>query len=473
MRIRLFGAAGEVTGSCYLLETDRARVCIEFGLHQGGVKAEHRNRRMPPIRPRELDAVILTHAHLDHSGRLPLLAREGFSGPIYATPATIDLCDILLKDAASVQAQDVERLSRKRLRRGGRIPQPLYTSLEVGKILPQLAPLPYDQPREVAPGITARFVDAGHILGSASLELTVTEGGGGGSAGAGGAKTLVFSGDIGPRGAPLLQDPVTFARADMVFLESTYGDRDHRPQETTVEELLGVLSQARRDGGKVLIPAFAVGRTQQLIWHIGEALRDGRLDHAKVILDSPMAISATELYRRHRDLFDDESWAVIAAGDTPLSFPGLQVSRTHEESMAINRIDGGVVVISASGMMTGGRILHQLKHNLWREQTHLVIVGFQAEGTLGRRIVDGAQVVQVMGEPIRVKAQLHTLGGFSAHAGQTELVQWLGAMAASPPPPRVYLTHGENGPRRALAERIGRELGLEAGMPEYGDVIEV
>lgn len=465
MRIRLFGAAGEVTGSCYLLETDRARICIEFGLHQGGAKAEHRNRRMPSLRARELDAVILTHAHLDHSGRLPLLAREQYTGPIYATPATIDLCDILLKDAAAVQAQDAERFSRHRLRRGGRVARPLYTSLEVGQILPHLAPLPYDDAREVAPGITARFVDAGHILGSASLELTVTESGGAEP------KVVVFSGDIGPKGAPLLRDPVPFAHADAVFLESTYGDRDHRPQDQTVAELLDVLRQARAGGGKVLIPAFAVGRTQQLIWYIGEALRGGKLGDAKVILDSPMAISTTELYRRHRDLFDDESWQVISAGDTPLSFPGLQVSRTHEDSMAINRIDGGVVVISASGMMNGGRILHHLKHNLWREQTHLVVAGFQAEGTLGRRIVDGAQMVQVMGEPIRVKAKLHTLGGFSAHAGQTELVEWLGAMA--PSKPRVYLTHGENKPRRALAERIQKEFGLEAQIPEYGDIIEL
>lgn len=463
MRIRLFGAAGEVTGSCYLVETERARVLVEFGMHQGGGAAERRNRRIPPIRARDLDCVILTHAHIDHSGRLPLLNREDYPGEILATPATIDLCDILLKDAANIQQQDAERFSRRRSRRGGRIATPLFTTLDVEKILPRFRPLAYDEPREVAPGVTARFVDAGHILGSASLELTIAEGGA--------SKTVVFSADVGPRGAPLLRDPVTFERADLVFLESTYGDRDHRPTDETVDELLGILTGAQRTGGKVLIPAFAVGRTQQLIWFIGEALRNRRLDDVRVILDSPMAISATELYRRHRDLFDDESWTVIAGGDTPLSFPGLQIARTPEESMAINRMDGGVVVISASGMMNGGRILHHLKHGLWREQTHLVVVGYQAQGTIGRRIVDGAGVVKIMGDPIRVKAQVHTLGGFSAHAGQTQLVEWLAPMA--PSSPRVVLTHGEDPPRRALAERIKADLGLASELPVFGDIIEL
>lgn len=463
MRVVVFGAAGEVTGSCYLVETGQARVLVEFGLHQGGPEAERRNRRMLPLEAERLDAVVLTHAHLDHSGRLPMLHKASYAGRIFATPATIELCEILLMDAAHLQEMDAERTNRRRRRRGGKLARPLYTTSDVERVLPMFEAIAYDAPRAIAPGVTARFVDAGHILGSASLELTVTD--------AGRSRTLVFSGDIGPRGAPLLRDPVTFTRADLVFLESTYGDRDHRPLADSIDELHAILESARSPRGKVLIPAFAVGRTQQLIYVIGELRRQGRLHDPRVYLDSPMAITTTDLYRRHRDLFDDDAWAIIDAGDTCLRFPGLHLARTPEDSMAINPLGDGVVVISAAGMMSGGRILHHLKHALWREQTHLVVVGYQAKGTLGRRIVDGAEMVRVMGEPIRVNAKVHTLGGFSAHCGQTELIEWLAPIA--PTQPRVVLTHGENGPRKKLSERIKRDLGLDAERPDFGAVVEM
>lgn len=463
MRISILGAAGEVTGSCYLVETGRARVLVEFGLHQGGAHTEAKNRRLPPIRPAELDAVVLTHAHLDHAGRLPMLPGAGFKGPIHATPATIELCDILLRDAAYLQEMEAARTSTRRQRRG-RVPvSPLYTTADVDRVMPLFRAVAYDAPTEVAPGVVARWVDAGHILGSASVELTLED--------KGARRTVVFSGDIGPRGAPLLHNPATFRRADVVFLESTYGDRDHRPLEESLEKLAGVIRAARTPKGKVLIPAFAVGRTQQLIYFIGLLRRDGKLQDPRVVIDSPMATSATALYKSHRELFDDESWAIINSGDSCLDFPGLRFTKDASESMALNPMGDGVVIISAAGMCTGGRILHHLKHNLWREETHLVFVGYQAEGTLGRRLLEGAESVRVMGEPIRVRARVHTINGFSAHAGQTELVEWLGTMRDAGP--RVYLTHGEDPQREALAARIDQTLMLKAALPEWGEVVEL
>jgi len=463
MRLSFYGAAGEVTGSCTLLETQRARVLIDFGLHQGGPKPEARNRRFPPLHPENLDAVVLSHAHLDHSGRLPLLEKHAYRGRIHATPATIDLCEILLRDAAQIQESHAERLSRTRSRQGRHGATPLYTTDEAERVLKRMAALPYETDQEVAPGVTIRFVDAGHILGSASVLVTAKDGSG--------EKTIAFSADVGVKGIPLLRDPVTFDRADVLVLESTYGNRNHRPLDATIEEFVGVILKARAEGGKILVPAFAVGRTQTLLYHLAELRRKGRLDGTQVYLDSPMAIETTALYARHRDLFDDEAWAIINAGDSPLRFPGLYMARTRDDSMAINRLDGGVIVISAAGMMTGGRILHHLKHGLWKESTHLLIVGYQAEGTLGRQIVDRAKYVRVMGDRVRVAAQVHTLGGFSAHADQRGLLEWTAPLAKSKP--RVFLNHGEDPQRHALAAKLRSELGLEAAMPFFAQIIDL
>ncbi len=468
MRLSFFGAAGEVTGSCTLVETSRARVLVDFGLHQGATEAQRRNQRLPPIDPGRLDAVVLTHAHLDHSGRLPVLAgRTSYAGPIHATPATIDLCEVMLRDAANVQAMDAERFSRQRLRRGRDEVRPLYGQDEVTEALRRMARVPYGEARPVAPGVTARFVDAGHILGSASVELTVEDDGR--------RRVIAFSGDIGPRGAPLLRDPMPILRADVMLLESTYGDRDHRSREATIDELVGILDAARTPGGRVLIPAFAVGRAQQLIFHLGRLHYGGRFKGRSVYVDSPMAIEATTLYRRHRDLFDAESWAIITGGGAPLNFPGLRLVRTTEESRGLNRVGDGAVIIAGSGMCTGGRILHHLKHSLWREETHVVMVGYQAEGTLGRRLVDGQSIVRVMGEPIAVKARVHTLGGLSAHAGQSGLVEWA-ATCRTPEGaghPRIVLNHGEERARAPLAERLRRELGCQVITPGFGQALEV
>lgn len=473
MRITFYGAAGEVTGSCYLVETDRARLLVDFGMHQGGGGAERKNRRFPPMDAANLDAVVLTHAHLDHCGRLPLLPRHGYRGPIYATGGTIDLTGLVLRDAAHIQETDAERAMRRRQGRGAgrrRPPiKPLYTTADAETVLKQLEPLIYQQPRQIAPGITVRLVDAGHILGSASIEMTVTEGGEGGK-----TKTVVFSGDIGVKDAPLLRDPTTFSHADLVIMESTYGDRDHKTTGATIDELAALLGEARLQGGSVLIPAFAVGRTQTLIYYMGILEREERLRSTDVFIDSPMAITATELYRRHRDSFDDDTWAIIDSGDTPLNFSGLHLTRTADESRALNGRFDGLTIIAASGMCTGGRIMHHLRHRLDRPDTHLLFVGYQAEGTLGRRIVEGDKSVKVMGEPMLVRAKVHTLGGFSAHAGRSGLIQWAGAMAsARPRPPRIVLTHGEDPARRSLAGALQERFRFQVEQPGWGSSVEL
>lgn len=464
MKLTFYGAVGEVTGSCTLLETDQARLIVDFGLRQGGDDDDERNRRLPPIEPETLDAVVLTHAHLDHSGRLPLLPPAGLQAPIHATPATADLCDILLRDSAKIQEMDAERRTRRRERKGRPAVKPLYTGADVDEVLPRIRTLRYDEKRDIAPGVSLRFVDAGHILGAASAELTID--------GPGGGKRIVFSGDIGPTGAPLLRDPVTFDEADALILEATYGDRDHRPLDETLDEFASILAEARSGGGKVIIPAFAVGRTQQLIYFLGELRREGRMaTETQVYLDSPMAISATELVRRHSDILDEQTWDLIERGVSPLNFPNLQFTKTVDESKHLNDIDGGAVIISASGMCTGGRILHHLKHNLWKPGAHIVIVGFQAEGTLGRRLVEGDKRVRIMGEDVAVKAKVHTLGGFSAHAGRTELIRW--AFTLSRSRPQVFLNHAEPRPRELLARGIEDELGFKVKRPGVGDSFEL
>jgi metallo-beta-lactamase family protein len=462
MHISFYGAAGEVTGSCYLIETDRARVVVDFGLHQGGPEAERKNRRFPPLQPERLSAVVLTHAHLDHCGRLPLLTKNAYTGPIYCTPATADLTSIILNDAAGIQEFDAQRINRQRARQGKPLFQPLYTRADVPPVLSLMRTFGYDDKREIAPGIQVRFVDAGHILGSASVEMSVRE--------AGVERTIAFSGDIGETHTPLLKDPTPFEHADFMLLESTYGDRNHRGRDASVAELLDVFTAAIDSGGKVLIPAFAVGRTQTLVYHLAQLSRAGKLARTSVYIDSPMATETTSLYRRHRECLDDDTWKLIHAGAAPLDFPNLHFTRSSQESARLNDADGGVVIIAASGMCTGGRILHHLKHSLWKPETHVVFVGYQAVGTLGRQIVNGAPMVHVMGQAVAVKAHIHTVNGFSAHAGQSGLLNWANAIKGAKP--RLFLTHGEEAPRHTL----GKILASDGWTPEYplwGNTVEL
>ena len=463
MKITLVGAAGgEVTGSCYIVETQQTRIMIDCGLFQGGKKSQALNK--PPTAPnRALDAILLTHGHLDHTGRLPLLAKMGYAGPVFGTPGTLDMTGLILRDSARLQVADNERNNRKRQRAGEPPEEPLYTPDHAEKILTQLRPVPYQQEFEAAPGIKAIWHDAGHMLGSASIQLIVEE--------EGKTKRVVFSGDLGPRSAPILREFEPFQQADLVFLESTYGGRDHRSFAETVAEFEGIVIDSVNRGGKMLVPTFAVGRAQLITLLLGKMFRAGKVKPFPIFLDSPMAIEATNIYLKHSELFDDEMNAFIR--DRPLrdDLKTMKLTPTADESRAINDVQGACLVMAGAGMCNGGRILHHLRANLWKPSTHVLIVGYQAQGSLGRRLVDGEKEVKIFGEKIAVKATIHTLGGFSAHAGQTDLMRWFDVIA--PRQPRVLLTHGEDDQRAALARLIQQRDGLPSTLPKMGEVIEI
>jgi len=463
MKFTVHGAAGEVTGSAYLVETDRARVLVDFGMFQGGARAEEKNCLPAGLAPRQLEAVLLTHAHLDHSGRLPLLIKGGFAGPIHATGATRDLAGLILHDSAKVQEYDIQRANRKRRRADEPPLEPLYRHAEVEQTLALFRPIEFDQPRPVAEGVTARFVEAGHMLGSASIELTIEE--------RGHTRKIIFSGDVGPRGLALVRDAVPFRQADLVFLESTYGDRDHKPPKETLAEFRDIIQRSVARRARILVPAFAVGRTQQIIFHLEELFCAGTIKPFPIFLDSPMAIAATKIYQRHPDLFDEEAQDLERRCGAVRQNVHVRTSETPEESMALNDVAGPCLIMAGAGMCNAGRILHHLRHGLWCPETVVMIVGYQAEGSLGRLLVDGAKQVSIFGEKIAVKAEIHTLNGFSAHAGQGGLLGWFEHLAAAKP--KVVLTHGESRGREPLAALIRQRHGLEPLLPNQGDVIEL
>jgi metallo-beta-lactamase family protein len=459
VQIEFWGAAGEVTGSCHLVRVGDRRVLLDCGLIQGGPEDEARNRAPFPFAPAEIDAVVLSHAHLDHSGRLPLLAAAGFRGPIYAHTATRDLCEIMLRDAAYLNEKDTEHENRRRARRGLAPLAPLYTRRAVERLMQQFRPLDYGLSHEILPGIRLRLHDAGHILGSAIVVLEFSQAGGT-------RRRLAYSGDLGHRGAPILRNPETVREADLVVLESTYGDRDHRSWEATLAELAALFLNAEHSKGNVLVPAFAVGRSQELLYLFKRHYRDWALHRWRIFLDSPLAIEATEIYARHWQLYDKEATRLRAATRRSLfELPNLVFTRTTAQSMALNRIAAGAVIIAGSGMCDGGRIRHHLKHNIWRPHCHLLITGYQARGTLGRRLVDGAGEITLWGEPIRVAAEIHTIGGLSAHAGQQALVDWYAHFHGRPP---VALVHGETHALEALAARLAA-LGARVTIPKNGE----
>ena len=463
MKITILGAAGgEVTGSAYLVQTQSASVLVDCGLFQGGQRADELNR--PPLPPDgQLDAVLITHGHLDHTGRLPLLAKAGYTGPVFATPATIEMSALILRDSAHIQSADIERVNRKRERAGEPPLEPLYTSAHAEAIIQQFKPVPYQQAVSVAPGLQAIWTEAGHMLGSASIQLLVDDGGK--------TKRVVFSGDLGPRNAPILKDYEPFRQADLVFLESTYGDRDHQPFGETVEEFFSIVQTAVGARGKILVPTFAVGRAQLLMTLLSQMFRRQLVPPFPIFLDSPMAIAATEIYRHHHELFDEEMLRYVAQKPVRADLQTLKLCATAEDSKKINDQPGPCLVMAGVGMCNAGRILHHLKANLWKPETHVVIVGYQGEGSLGRRLVNGEKLVSIFGEKIGVKAQIHTLGGFSAHAGQTDLLAWFNAIA--PSKPSVVLTHGENGPRGILAQSIQKHFNLKPSLPDLKLVISL
>ncbi len=461
LTLQFWGAAGEVTGSCFLLQVGKHRLLVDCGLIQGRPADEARNRQPFPFPAEQLDAVILTHAHLDHSGRLPLLLKAGFRGPIYAHHGTRDLCRIMLRDAGYINEKEAEWENRKRRRKGLRSVTPLYTMAEAQNTLDFFHPQPYDQHREILPGVEVTLRDAGHILGSSIVELRLQH--------AGTRRKLVFSGDLGHRGAPIMRDPVFIQQADLVVMESTYGNRAHRGWQATWEELAGVLRAASRDGGNILIPAFAVGRTQDLLYAFARHYEAWDMGRWEVFLDSPLAIEATEIYSRHTDLYDEDARHFWRSGNNPFLLPNVHISRSAEESMAINRIRSGAIIIAGSGMCEGGRIKHHLKHNAWRDNCHIVIVGFQVAGTLGRALVDGAGHIRLWGEAIKREATVHTLGGFSAHADQHGLLNWYGHFHERPP---LALVHGEQEATATLRRHL-EEQGSTVHTPQYGTSLDL
>ncbi|MCU7555380.1 MBL fold metallo-hydrolase [Alteromonas sp. ASW11-19] len=467
--LTFYGAVEGVTGSMYLLEAGDKKVLLDCGLFQGRRKEEAANHQPFPFRVSELDAVVVSHAHLDHSGRLPLLVAGGYKGPIYMTNPTSDLVAVLLKDAASLQERDAEWENKRRRRAGKKEVEPLYTLEDVDDTLSFCRGLAYYQRHYVTAGIAVCFQDAGHILGSAIVEIFVTENGQ--------HKKLVFSGDLGNSQAALLRDPSIVENADIVLLESTYGDREHRTMAETLKEFEDVIQEASANGGNILIPSFAVGRTQEIIFRLGELYQKGKLTHQVVYLDSPMAIAVTEIYHRYQHVYNEEDMQAIEqhspAGmmhsKSLHSFlPTLRYSTTTEESIALNRIVSGAIFIAGSGMCNGGRIRHHFKHNLWRKQSHVIFVGFQAVGTPGRALVDGAKTFKIGGDDIAVKAQIHTLGGFSAHASQSQLLEWLSHFKAVKP--RLFLVHGESGAKAALKQAVDAQ-GWQAVIPELGQTV--
>lgn len=451
MKLEFHGAAGGVTGSHMVLENKDLRIGIDAGLFQGGETDQ--NQTGFGHDPHSLTALLLTHAHIDHSGRIPLLVRKGFSGPIYSTPATEDLCEIMLRDSAHLMEETADHESRNGDRKHGQFRPPLYTDKDVAQALQQFKPIGYGKEHNIR-GIFVKLLDAGHILGSAMIELVFEN------------KKLIFSGDLGRPGAPFLRDPTKVDEADWLVLESTYGDKNHGNIADRGRLLLEIVLETLERGGNLIIPAFAVGRTQEILYELNPYAEAGKLKGVKCFVDSPMAISATEIYSRHPECFDDDMLGLLRSGDSPLEFPGIQYVRSRDESKAINDLREPHIIISAGGMCTGGRILHHLIHNIERKNCTLLFVGYQAEGTLGRRLLDGAKTIKIMDQQLNVGARIESLDAFSAHAGRNEILDWLRAFRKFPD--RVFLNHGEPRAANALADAIRNEFDSEVIIPEVG-----
>jgi len=461
MRLSFVGAAQEVTGSCFLVEADGLRLLVDCGMFQGGREAHARNLEAWPFAPRDIDLVLLTHAHIDHSGLLPRLCALGFKGPIVTTAATADLLSVMLLDSAFIQESEWARAQRKRQRRA---PPPLYTVAQAEACLEQLQPVAYDTMLQPHPALRCRFRDAGHILGSAIVEAWVDNNGLG--------TKLVFSGDLGQPGRPIVRDPTPIESADVLLVESTYGNRAHRPLDATVDELVQVIGDTlQRRQGNVVIPAFALGRTQELLHLLVDLCRQGRLPRLQVFVDSPMADKVTAITWKHTEILDEETRALLSLRKHHPEWLDLRFTKSVDESMALNRIKAGAIIVSASGMCDAGRIKHHLRHNLSRSECAVIIIGYQAEGTLGRRLVDGEKRVRIFGEDVAVRAGIHTIGGLSAHADQSALLGWLQGFGA--PPKRSFVVHGEAETARGFAAQVAARFGWQVEAPERGARIEL
>lgn len=466
MRLTFIGAAQEVTGSCFLVETDDVRFLVDCGMHQGGREAHERNFNAWPFDPATIDFVLLTHAHIDHSGLLPRLCAMGFKGRIHTTTATADLLSVMLLDSAFIQEAEWTRAQRKKGGNpaGGRNPALLYTVAQAEAALEQVDGATYGEALQPHPSVRCTFRDAGHILGSAIAEVWVTEDDR--------TRKIVFSGDLGQPGRPIVRDPTPIAEADVLVVESTYANRLHRPLSETIDELTFVIEDTlSRRQGNIIIPAFALGRTQELLHLLLSLCKQGKLPHLQVFVDSPMANKVTEMTWKHSEYLDDESRALLSRRSTDSRFMDLRFTRSVEESMALNRIKAGAIIISASGMCDAGRIKHHLRHHLDRPECAIVIIGYQAVGTLGRRLVDGEKRVRLFGEDVRVRAGIHTIGGLSAHADQAALLGWLKGFEAAPR--RTFVVHGEAETACGFADRVAEELGWRVEAPAPGTRVDL
>lgn len=466
MQLSFLGAAQMVTGSNYLLNTKEHNIVIDCGMFQGNQETEKLNYREFPFDPASIDILILTHAHIDHSGRIPKMVKEGFKGRIISTKATFDLCGVMLRDSAKIQENDAQWENKKRERRGEPEIEPLYTIEDAEHSLKYFEPHLYEQKIDINEEVYMRFKDAGHILGSSILELWVTED----------DKTtkLVFSGDLGMPNRPIIRDPQYVDEADYLIIESTYGDTDHPPMKESAEKLIEIINKTAKRGGTVLIPSFAVGRTQELIYELNKYYEYNSIKHEMEIpiyIDSPMATNATEVFQNNSGTFDQETQDLILKGDNPFLFENLHYVRTVEESMALNEADFPKVIISASGMATAGRIRHHLKHNLWNPKNSLIFVGYQAEGSLGRILLDGVKKVKLLGEDIHVGLEIYDLEGFSAHADRKFMMDWIDKIEKKPR--KVFIVHGEKETAEEFSKQIEDRFGLQTIIPKLGNSYKI
>ena len=469
MKISFLGAAKLVTGSNYLIETKNCKFVMECGMFQGSKSIGRLNYQPFTYNPGDIDFMLLSHAHIDHSGRIPKLVKDGFKGKIYCTKATEDLCSIMLPDSGYIQEMETKWDNRKRKRSGRKLREPLYTVEEAKKSIKHFRPVLYDQTIKINEEITVRFVDAGHILGSAIIELWIKEDGK--------EIKLVFSGDLGRRNRPILRDLSRIQKADYIIVESTYGNKKNHPSENDAGELISIINNTVKKGGNVVIPSFAVERAQDIIYELNkyydESIKSVDKDFLQVpvYIDSPLTVSATEIFERNPDCFDEKTLELIKAGDNPLDFRNLIFTRNVEESKQINKTPESKVIISASGMCSAGRIKHHLKHNLWRNESSIVFVGYQAQGTLGRRIKEGEKSVKLFGEEIQVNAKIYTLDGFSGHADKEGIMWWLEGFENKPK--KIFIVHGEEEASREISKKIEEELNIVTYIPELGDTLIV